>query len=64
MTKFNITSGTVFTVQNQAHWAFGRQFECIGFDADKSGVIYAVCEDTNDKSTIKSSYIFYAAEFA
>ena len=52
------TKGNIFTVTNHAHHYFGRTFEVIGFNADKGGMRYAICEDINERG-YKSSYIFY-----
>lgn len=63
MTKFNVMANQIFTVQNKLDWRFGRTYKVLGFDADKSGVIYAVCEWLEEKG-YKSSHIFYAEDFA
>lgn len=61
--KFNIQSGQTFTVENANDWRFGRKYKVVGFDCDKNGLVYAVCEWTQEKG-YKSSHIFYAEDFA
>ena len=53
--------GQIFTVTNRLHHYFGRTFQIIGFNADKFGGRYAVCEDINENG-YKSSYIFYTKD--
>lgn len=63
MQKFNVMANQIFTVENKLDWRFGRTFQVIGFQADKFGKVYAVCEDLNEHG-YKSSYIFFAEDFA
>ncbi|HQU83932.1 MAG TPA: hypothetical protein PKY59_12430 [Pyrinomonadaceae bacterium] len=63
MQKFNITANQIFTVENKLDWRFGKTFVVIGFQADKFGKVFAVCEDLSEKG-YKSSYIFFAEDFA
>jgi len=53
----------VFTVQNPGDYRFGRTYKVIGFQADKFGKVFAVCDWLEEKGT-KSSHIFYAEDFA
>jgi hypothetical protein len=55
--------GAQFTVTNPADYRNGRTFQIVGFNADKGGSRYAVCEDVNEKG-YKSSYIFYVADLS
>lgn len=55
----NISVGTQFTVQNPGDYRFGHTYEIKGFNADRGGMRYAICDDVQDTSSIKSSHIFY-----
>jgi hypothetical protein len=63
ITKFNVIANQTFTVQNPADYRFGRTYKVLGFQADKFGCVYAVCEWLGETGT-KSSHIFYAEDFA
>ena len=53
--------GQIFTVTNKLHHFFGRIFKIIGFNVDKCGGRFVICEDIEEKG-YKSSYIFYPNE--
>lgn len=59
----NISIGLTFMVQNKADWRFGRTYQVTGFDADRFGVRFIVCEWKEEKG-YKSSHIFYPQDFA
>ena len=63
VTKFKIQTGETFVVGNIADYSYGRSYTVIGFDADKFGKVYAVCE-WNEERGFKSSHIFYSEDFA
>ena len=63
MTKFNVKTDEMFTVTNQADYRHGRTYKVVGFDADKFGCLYVVCEWLEEKG-FKSSHIFYSEDFA
>ena len=63
VTQFNIQTDEVFTVSNPTDYRFGKTFKCLGFRADKWGIVFAVCEWLEERG-YKSSYIFYAGDFA
>ena len=56
-----ISIGTKFTVQNKADYRFGRNYKVTGFDADRYGVRYIICE-WKEETGYKSSHIFYPNE--
>jgi len=61
--KFNVTTDQIFKIENRADYRFGRTYKVIGFDADRNGIVYAVCEWV-EETGYKSSHIFYAEDFA
>jgi hypothetical protein len=60
--KFNVTANQTFKIENRADYRFGRTYKVIGFQADKFGVVFAVCEWIEERG-YKSSHIFYAEDF-
>ena len=63
MTKFNVQTGSKFTVSNPADYRYKRSYTVIGFQADKFGGVFCVCEWNEEKGSIKSSHIFFASDF-
>lgn len=63
LAKFNVKADETFKVENQADYRNGRTYKVIGFQVDKFGIVYAVCEWLEEKG-FKSSHIFYAEDFA
>jgi hypothetical protein len=57
----NLTIGTQFTVQNKSDYRNGRTYKVTGFDADRYGVRFIVCE-WKEEQGYKSSHIFYPSE--
>lgn len=58
-----IAIGTTFQVQNSGDYRYGRTYRITGFDADRFGVRFIVCEWMEEKG-YKSSHIFYPGDLA
>jgi len=61
VTKFNVQAGSQFTVSNPGDYRYKRTYVVIGFQADKFGGIFAVCEWLEERGC-KSSHIFFASD--
>lgn len=57
----NIFIGMTFKVENKGDYRFGRTYKVTGFDADRYGVRFIVCEWIGERG-YKSSHIFYPNE--
>ena len=53
--------GMKFKVANKGDWRFGRTYEVTGFNADRNGIQFIICEWKEEKG-YKSSHIFYPNE--
>jgi hypothetical protein len=54
--------GFTFTIENKNDWRTGRTYKVTGFNADKLGNKFAICEWIEEIG-FKSSHIFYQEDF-
>lgn len=61
--EMQIQVGHVVTIRNKYNWRHGRTYVVKGFNADKFGKQYAICELVGEIG-LKSPHYLYAEDFA